>query len=376
MFEKWYLDELIGDTIKNVWKLTDHYLLKLIDNIIEQTGMVKDLANGSDIKSIIKNRGFAEKVFSSIEWLLNRLEMDGYIKKSNDAIPVYKLTDKKNTGNLDQIKAQAEKQAPTSIAAFNMLQLMADNYPDYLYGKKTGVDIIFSAENIHIINEYYSNNLFYNVHNIAGAKILNWDIESRKNPVILEIGGGMGGGTKQFVSQRIADKKSMDGFKYYFTDIANKMLRSTKKELSLLTDNLSSFEFTKCDFNSDLANQEYKDLDVIWGVNAAHVAVDLRYTLNEFHKALKPGGALIISETVRPIGNRMIQQEFLLNTLDDYWNVKLDPPIRPKHGFMDWRDWVEALKAIGFSDVKTVPDMAELEKQYDNCYVAVIRAVK
>ena len=86
--------------------------------------------------------------------------------------------------------------------------------------------------------------------------------------------------------------------------------------------------------------------DVIWGVNALHVANDLRFTLNEFYKILKPKGTLIVCETVRPISNKMIQQEILLNTIDDYWNVKVDKDIRPRYGFMEWDDWVKALKII------------------------------
>jgi len=280
--------------------------------------------------------------------------------------------------NLAKIREEAEKKAPDSIAAFNMLKLMADNYPDYFSGKKTGVDIIFSPENIDTTNSYYSNNLFYNVHNIAGARILNWDIESRKNPVIIEIGGGLGGGTKQFLSQRVNDKKDINNFKYIFTDVANKMLRSTRRDLSLITDNLGAFYFQKLDFNKKLVESGYEEnsTDVVWGVNAVHVASDLRFSLEEFYKTLKPGGSIIIAETVRPAGNRMIQQEFLLNTLPDYWNTKLDSDIRPRSGFMDWSLWVNALVKIGFTDVKTIPDMRVLENQYDNCYVAVIRGVK
>ena len=191
-------------------------------------------------------------------------------------------------------------------------------------------------------------------------------------------GGGLGGGTKQFVKQRLEDNNSIKNFTYYFTDIANKMLRTTKRELLNITKELDSFNFQKLDFNKSLEEQGFKrnSIDIIWGVNAAHVAMDLRFTLNELYKTLKPNGSLILSETVRPVGNTMIQQELLLNTLDDYWNVKLDKYIRPRHGFMDWTDWTNALNAIGFSNVETVPDMGKMQKQYDNCYVAVIRGIK
>lgn len=379
MFEKWYLEELISKTIRDIWKLTDYFLLKLISNILDKAEITPLLKSGTTVDSIIQKKDYPAKVYASLKWLLDRLKLDGFVSmRLENNVEFYTLSDKTMNYDLNTIKSQAEKASPESIAAFNMLELMANNYPDYLSGKKTGVDIVFSPENIDITNEYYSNNLFYNVHNISGAKIVNWDISSRKNPQILEIGGGLGGGTKQFVIQRLKDKAPLNVFNYCFTDVANKMLRSTKKALSTLTEDLSAFTFQKLDFNKNLSEQGYAEnsYDVIWGVNAAHVSFDMRFSLNELFKTLKSGGSLIISETVRPIGNLMIQQEFVLNTLDDYWNVKLDEKIRPRHGFMDWSDWIGAFKEIGFINVETIPDMSVLQKEYDNCYVTVVRGIK
>ncbi|HOL56067.1 MAG TPA: methyltransferase [Spirochaetota bacterium] len=379
MFEDWYLNDLINKTIRDIWKLTDYYLLKLIDDILVKTDIKNILNNFTTLENIIANKGYEDKVKNALKWILDRLSLDGYIEiKEENSDFLYKWGNKKIDYNLEEIRKKAFNEAPDSIAAFNMLQLMADNYPDFLSSKKSGVDIIFSPENINITNEYYSNNLFYNVHNIAGAKILNWDISQRENPTIIEIGGGMGGGTKQFLIQRLQEKLPLNNFKYIFTDIANKMLRTTKKDLLTITEDLNAFDFRKLDFNMDLTSQGYEpeSADVVWGVNAIHVAYDLRFSLNEILKTLKKGGSFIIVETVRPVGNKMIQQEFILNTLSDYWNVKLDKDIRPRHGFMEWRDWVNALNNAGFKDVKTIPDMSILEQKYDNCYVAVIRGIK
>jgi len=375
MFEEWYFEELVSEKIRDIWKLTDYYLLKQIDNILFKTGIKSLIKSKITVSEIIKHNNYSENVRSSIKWMLDRLSMDGYVGKEND---YYFWLDKDIPYDLGYIKEKAQKEAENSIAAFNMLELMADNYPDFLSGKKNGVDIMFSPESIDIVNNYYSNNLFYNVHNIAGAKILNYDISQRSNPFIIEIGGGMGGGTKQFILQRLKDNLSLNNFTYCFTDIANKMLRTTKRDLLQITDKLSAFKFEKLNFNNSLKEQRFSEnsADVIWGVNAAHVAYDLRFSLSEMYKTLKSGGSLIISETVRPSGNKMIQQEFLLNTLPDYWNVKLDKEIRPRHGFMEWQDWITALKSIGFVNVSTIPDMSLLDNKYDNCYVAVIRGIK
>lgn len=380
MFEDWYLNDLFSSKIREIWKLTDYYLLKCIFNILDETKILNHLNEFKSIDEIIQINNYPKKVFSAIKWIFDRLTLDDYlIKERNSDIIKYKLSDKKMVYDLDKLENLAVQSAPSSIAAFNMLKLISDNYPKYLKGEKNGVDIIFSPDNIQITNEYYKNNLFYNVHNIAGAKILNWEIDNHNDPcVIVEIGGGLGGGTCEFIKQRQKSAQQLKPFKYYFTDIANKLLRSTKKDVESLSDERSNFEYKKMDFNKPIIDQgfEYNSVDIIWGVNAAHVANDLRFTLNEFYKSLKTGGAIILSETVRPVGNLMIQQELLLNTLDDYWNVKLDKDLRPVHGFMEWDNWINALKVIGFENVQTIPDMKYLQSKYDNCYVAVIRGIK
>jgi SAM-dependent methyltransferase len=278
---------------------------------------------------------------------------------------------------LQNIKQEIERNAPEGMTAFKMLDVMSEFYPSFLKGEKKGVEIIFSPENIDITSSYYRYDLYYNVHNICGAKILNFDLEKKNNPLILEVGGGLGGGTIQFLKQRF-ETGMLKNFRYIFTDIANKMLRTTKKEMLTVTPELEAFEFQKLDFNVELKTQGYDDnsFDVVWGVNAVHVAKDLEFTLKEFLKILKPGGSFIISETVRPEGNLMIQQEFILNTLLDYWDVKLDENYRKSSGFLSWREWKKALESAGFKEVETIPDMSYLETKYDNCYVSVIRGKK
>jgi SAM-dependent methyltransferase len=374
MFEDWYLTELITQKIKDTWKLTDFFLLKILYDIIEKDGIHDFLKNEITIDEIMLKKSYSTNSFRSLKWILDRLALDGYISINGDK---YKLTDKKMTLDLEDIKKAAKEKAPEGMKAYEMLEIMADSYPHFLKGEKSGVEIIFSPENIDITDDYYRYDLYYNVHNICGSKILDYDLETRKQPNILEIGGGLGGGTIQFLKRRIGNNSTVN-FKYCFTDIANKMLRSTKKELLKISNNLDAFEFKKLDFNTDLQSQGYEQnsFDVIWGVNAVHVTRDLEFSLKEFLKILKPGGSLIISETVRPEGNKMIQQEFILNTLLDYWNVKLDENYRKSSGFLSWREWKNAFQSAGFKNVETIPDMSILEKKYDNCYVSVISGRK
>lgn len=380
MFEEWYLNDLINEKIKKSWKLCDLFLLTNLDRILKTTGIFDLLQTKISLNSIISKLGYDNKVFFSVKWIFDRLSLDGYIDiyEISENEVLYCHTGKEYIKEPQVIYEEALKIAPLTKSTFELIKIVSSNYPLYLQGKKTGVDILFNEESINVMNEFYCINEFYAVHNIGGAKILNYDVDARDNPTILEIGGGMGGGTKQFILQRIAAEKPLDNFNYIFTEVANKLLRATKKEISQLTDKQINIDYRKFDFNTDFTLQGYEknSIDVIWGVNALHVAKDLKNSIKLMYDLLKPGGSLIISETVRADGNPMVQQEFILNTLDSYWDVELDKEIRPQYGFMHWKNWLRAFELAGFSKFETIPDMSSVEKEYDNCYVSIIRGIK
>ena len=108
MFENWYLNELFSQTIKNVWKYTDYYLLKLIFNILNDTKIIDLLKNDISIDDIIKIKQYPFKVIPALKWMLDRLVLDKYITNNTaQSITKYKLTDKKMNYDLSEIKRKA-----------------------------------------------------------------------------------------------------------------------------------------------------------------------------------------------------------------------------------------------------------------------------
>ena len=58
MFEKWYLEELISKTIRDIWKLTDYFLLKLISDILDKAEITPLLKSGTTVDSIIQKKDY------------------------------------------------------------------------------------------------------------------------------------------------------------------------------------------------------------------------------------------------------------------------------------------------------------------------------
>ena len=85
------------------------------------------------------------------------------------------------------------------------------------------------------------------------------------------------------------------------------------------------------------------------GVAVSRHTVDV--TVAEVRRALAPGGALVLSECVRPFPSRPVYIEFLFNLLEAFRAPRLVEPWRPNGGFLTPEQWTAALEACGFRDV-------------------------
>ena len=84
---------------------------------------------------------------------------------------------------------------------------------------------------------------------------------------------------------------------------------------------------------------EEESIDIVYGVNASHVALDLLKSLRHIYSILRPGGSIIICEVAR--GRRVIAvyQEIIFTLLDSYNNIELNPEYRSSFGFLTIDEW-------------------------------------
>ena len=108
MFEEWYLNEVFSSKIRDAWKLTDYYLLRLIFNILDESSIIYLLKSPVSIDKILKSKKYPDRVYFSIQWILDRLTLDGFVKKMEEGSEVlYSITDKQMEYDLDKIKEKA-----------------------------------------------------------------------------------------------------------------------------------------------------------------------------------------------------------------------------------------------------------------------------
>jgi SAM-dependent methyltransferase len=130
--------------------------------------------------------------------------------------------------------------------------------------------------------------------------------------------------------------------------------------------------------NLSLAGQgvEPESIDLVYAVNTIHVAHDLEATLRGIFEVVRPGGAVVFSECVRPFPGQPIYVEFIFNFLENFVHVVTDPEIRPTHGFLTPANWRAALARCGFERAELIPDVETLAREYPSFFVGAIRARK
>jgi len=112
----------------------------------------------------------------------------------------------------------------------------------------------------------------------------------------------------------------------------------------------------------------------VYAVNTLHVAHDLELTLAEIHRALAPGGQLVLSECVRPWPGQAIYVEFVFNLMETFRAPRLDARYRPNGGFLTPEQWTDALDAAGFGEVRLLPDIGAIRNRLRTFYTAAIGA--
>ncbi len=131
-----------------------------------------------------------------------------------------------------------------------------------------------------------------------------------------------------------------------------------------------NYSSRKINFDWPLTEQGIarNSIDIIYGVNALHVAKDLVFTLKNVKQVLRRGGVLVISELIRD-NNIMLFQEIIFCLLDSYVSVKLNKKFRPFPGFLSDIGWMKAFKEAGFVNAQMINNVTVKKSRKKICLV-------
>ncbi|MET8850208.1 methyltransferase [Amycolatopsis sp. NPDC004625] len=272
----------------------------------------------------------------------------------------------------DDVAAELAAREPGAAVATEILKTLVDEAKKFFAGEATGDEILFAPQQLPLWLKYFSNdNLLYSINNKVGAEAL-----SRLVPPggieILEIGGGCGSGADQVLRTLGTDVK-----RYRFTEVAETFARHGEKAAAAAASPTTTVESARIDMTLPWEAQgvEPGTFDAVYAVNCFHVAPDLDFVVAEAAKALKPGGAVVVSECVRPTKlARPIHAEIIFDFLDSFTDVITDPVKRPTHGFLTPAAWRATFEAAGLADVTVLPDVDAIAEEYPDFVVGAVIA--
>lgn len=367
---------LFDDRFVRSCELFEEYVQRLALQVVRGTGL-DSAAHEPGTPAEIAARAGLDPVRApvTVGWLLATLAAGGRASRGGDG----RYTIPAMLPDLDprEVADAQERHDPSSLASYRMADLAAALYPAVLRGEAGGEETLFAPDRIGAWFEYFSNdNLIYAISNRIGALAAERALHGDGGQV-LELGGGLGSGTVALL-ERLAETGRLSTLRSYrFTEIAPSFLRRGQRRLAGRFPGVP-LSFGRLDMDRPFgeAGVENGACALVYGVNTLHVARDLEFTLAEARRALAPGGALVLSECVRPFPGRPVYVEFLFNLLEAFRAPRLVEPWRPNGGFLTPEQWTAALEACGFRDVTVYPDIARIREVCPSFVVAAIAAVR
>ncbi len=328
------------------------------------------VAPGTDPAGLVAARGWAPRSVPLVDFVHGKLAAAGHLSASGRT---YEATGSE-PGDLESLEAELAAAEPDAAVAGEAVRILVEDAGLFLSGEKTGEEILFRPDRLPLWFRYFSNrNLLYSVNNHLGALALSRLLPASGGRV-LEIGGGAGSAAEAALAL-LGPRVS----RYLFTEVVPTFFRRGERAARAAAAPGVAVDAAKLDMTKPWEAQGAGpgSFDAVYSVNCFHVAPDLAAVLAEAREALAPGGWLVVSECVRPLGNlQPIYVELVFDLLESFTRVKLDPVARPTHGFLTPAAWRESLARAGFTDVRFLPDAEEVAKAYPSFFVSAVAARK
>jgi SAM-dependent methyltransferase len=314
-----------------------------------------------------------------VDWLLRHLAAHGALVRDDAAAPPRFRAESKLPGlDPDAVLAEQRRHDPACLPSYVLAETAARDYPAFLRGERSGDELLLAPARLSLWSSYFSNdNVLYAVNNRIGAAGIEAWMSPGEN-TILELGGGLASGAAA-VLERLREAGRLGELRAYrFTEIVPAFLRRAQRLLLEKFADASFLTFAPLDMNRPFGEQGVpaESVSVVYAVNTLHVAHDLAFTLGEVRRVLAPGGHIILSEGVRPSPGLTLYPEFIFNLTETFRAPRLHPEYRPNGGFLTPAQWTRALEAVGFEDVRVLPDIERIWEVFPTFYAAAIGATR
>lgn len=380
-FTDWCVDELFTPEMIRGAALLQEALDFHLLNLYTQIGLPAHLASGLTPQALTEKLGYVDSAFITLEAMLDRLSAryDFVTSDRSGGDPVFTHTGDVATParGIAAIASDMAALGDEYVSPLEFLKFGADVWERALKDDPDFLDSILAGrESEHQEMWFRATNTdpLQNVHGIMGAKAIDMLLPKGR---ILEIGGGTGNGIRNLF-KHLAAKQELDRIEHYhFTDISAKFIMGTRHEVRADYPDVST-DWRFADLNKPLADQKVPqgDFDLIYAVNAAHVAKDIVAFLKSCKETLKPGGRVLFAERIRLTPRDMAPRELSLNLSVYHRTAAIrNDDYRPVHCYFAPENWLRVFELAGFSDGAIWPDIESMSGKFPDQYAAIVTAV-
>jgi enoyl-CoA hydratase/carnithine racemase/NAD(P)-dependent dehydrogenase (short-subunit alcohol dehydrogenase family)/acyl carrier protein len=242
--------------------------------------------------------------------------------------------------------ARIREQFPVLSPLLPLLEACVSAYPGVFTGKTLAPTVVFPGGSVDLVQPVYGQSevsRFYNERVVQAVLFLAG--QGRRPLRILEVGAGTGSTTIEVLG---ALARAGVECEYWYTELWDKLVNEAKARFG---PEYPQLRFAFLDVGMDPAEQGLRDeFDVVIATNVLHATRDLHASLRHTKRLLRPGGALVLNESVE------VQEysTYTFGLLPGWWNASdaherlADSPLAAASR------WPVLLRDEGFVQVRTL----------------------
>ena len=266
-----------------------------------------------------------------MNWIYNVLVKAGLIEIKGDEI--FRTSVPCPSDDVETLLEDLLDDRPGQSLELQIIGIIGSAYADAISGKTDAVKLLFNDQNRALMSDFYAKSDLSSVVLDQLASFLEKICSTWDGPLrILEVGAGTGGTTWRMLPVL---KRMGIPFIYTMTDIGSAFGAAAKEKLARY-----GAEFKVLDIEKE---PELHNYHIVLGSNVFHATRDLKVSMGNVRKLLRPDGFVVLHELTR----QMHWADLMSGLFPGWW------------AFDDGRsstiqsaeDWAEVLKSVGFGYV-------------------------
>lgn len=221
-------------------------------------------------------------------------------------------------------------------AHLDLLDACMADFASILQGKTDPLEVLFPHGSFDRVEGVYRNNSVADYYNQTMATIVERLADSTEQPLrVLEIGAGTGSTTEQ-VMARVGHRLGQ----YRFTDLSLSFINRARR-----TFDQPCFEASI--YNVEQPPQWLGAFDIVLATNVIHATRDIRESLRNIRRALRPGGVIVLNEVTA-----LQHYATLTFGLTKGWWLNTGPERIEGSPLLDAATWQRLLRETGFENTE------------------------